>query len=337
MKRHFSPLALIAPLLTCGLLFYFWLKSGRPEAEKPVFFILGPALLGLYCLLPRWFSGPKAKKYLPLQFATIEGKFTWIHGPAWFLWHLSRGFLPAAIIALSAALAGFTTISVENRRDLDLALVYDYSGSMEAREEMGYSRRELALALSRRLIGESGAGAIAIIGFAHKAVLLSPLTADFSLLRQIIERPAPNLDDGTAIGDALMVAIAHLAQGAATHKKIVILSDGANNSGLITLDEAIAAAKELNIEIHGALIGSTHPLGLAPPAEAHTLAAIAEKSGGKLWFLSAGDELIATLAKDLPLRPAAGAKQPRDFASPMAFLLLLLTALGQYGRLRAHD
>ncbi len=286
---------------------------------------------------PSYYKRQENLNYKPLQFATLNSKFNWLAGVNWLLWHLFSGLLPAAVLALAISMAGFKAQSLQKRCDLDVALVYDYSGSMAAFEASGTNRRQMAAALTRRLISASGAGSLAIVGFAGKAVLIAPLTSDFSLLGQIMERPVPNLEDGTALGDAIMVALAHLSKGHAHNKKVLIISDGANNSGLISLDEALAAANELGIEIHGALIGSDHPLYQAPPAEAATLAHIAKRTGGKLWTLAESDELIASLARGLPLLPESSANNPVDFSSSLAFILLFGAAIHQYGRLRAHD
>jgi len=68
-------------------------------------------------------------------------------------------------------------------------------------------------------------------------------------------------EQATAIGEAIAVAVDRLKDVKSKSKVIVLLSDGENTTGVVTPEEAAAAAATFGIRIYAIGVGST---GMAP-------------------------------------------------------------------------
>jgi Ca-activated chloride channel family protein len=99
---------------------------------------------------------------------------------------------------------------------------------------------------------------IGMVVFAGDAYLMSPPTLDHDWLLQNVDRLQVGLaGDATAIGSALVVCANHLRDQKGKSKIIVLLTDGANNSGKITPFAAAEAAHALGIKIYTIGAGSS--------------------------------------------------------------------------------
>jgi Ca-activated chloride channel family protein len=104
-----------------------------------------------------------------------------------------------------------------------------------------------------------------LVAFAGRPRDASPITLDHQWLRNALNEL--RLDDpsnmgtvkeqGTAIGSALAAAAVRLEARDAKSKIIVLITDGASNSGKISPLEAAEHAKELGIKIYTVAIGTT--------------------------------------------------------------------------------
>ncbi|MGD9126325.1 MAG: VWA domain-containing protein [Planctomycetia bacterium] len=154
---------------------------------------------------------------------------------------------------------------------------------------------------------------IGLIAFGGFADAKCPLTLDHEALVQILDTiqvPAPIRDRSiyeidpafheqerlTAIGDALVLAVDRLKDSKAKSKVIVLLSDGASNTGVVKPEEAVEAAKAYGIKIYTIGIGDPNPARLLrmprgpmlqPGGEMDeaTLKMLANETGGK-YFLA---------------------------------------------------
>jgi len=112
--------------------------------------------------------------------------------------------------------------------------------------------------ISRRLEDRMG-----IIAFAGRPRDVSPITLDHEWLRNALSEVRLNEADrgtvkeqGTAIGSALAAASIRLEARDAKSKVIVLITDGASNSGKISPLEAAEHAKTLGIKIYTVAIGT---------------------------------------------------------------------------------
>ena len=192
----------------------------------------------------------------------------------------SAKYLPAARLASFALLIialAQPTLHPETLRTitegLAIQIVLDRSASMST-ADLNYdgaliSRLEAVKRVSHDFIFGAGGlqgrpnDMLGIICFAADPITLSPLTLSHETLKTAINNleVAQTLDeDGTAIGDALALAAArlHVSVGASKQhikgKVIVLITDGENNMGQRTPEQAAILAKEWGIKLYAITI-----------------------------------------------------------------------------------
>lgn len=138
---------------------------------------------------------------------------------------------------------------------VDIILLVDQSPSMAA-EDLGPSgqamnRLDAAKRVIERFVKSRSADRIGLVGFAALPYSISPLTLDHAWLLTQMERLQPgDLGDGTAIGTAIASAINRLRDSKARSKVVILLTDGVNNAGDLTPENAAQAARALGIKIY---------------------------------------------------------------------------------------
>lgn len=148
------------------------------------------------------------------------------------------------------------------RQGYDLILAMDMSGSMLAEDYAqpgeGPDRFDVIKRVVRSFIRERPNDRIGIVVFATHAYTLAPLTFDHAWLERQLDRLKIGTIDPshTAIGDGLGVALTRLEQArreVAGRRKgafIVLLTDGSNNSGVLTPLQAAAIARARGIPVY---------------------------------------------------------------------------------------
>jgi Ca-activated chloride channel family protein len=173
-------------------------------------------------------------------------------------------FAVLGLIAIITALA--RPQKVEDKREVrssgyDLMLAIDLSGSMlsEDYERNGepINRIQAIKPVVQAFINNRPNDRIGIVVFSGRAYTLAPLTFDHDWLARQTERLRVGMiEDGTAIGDGLGIALSRLEQAkreTAGQRKgafIVLLTDGANNRGALQPAQAAAIAKSRGIPIY---------------------------------------------------------------------------------------
>lgn len=99
---------------------------------------------------------------------------------------------------------------------------------------------------------------IGIVAFAGAPYLPCPMTLDHEWLERNIERVQTGITgDGTAIGSGLAAAARRLdLEKGAKSKVLVLLTDGANNSGRLSPQDAAKLAATLGIRVYTIAIGT---------------------------------------------------------------------------------
>jgi len=188
-------------------------------------------------------------------------------------WHRSS-IAAASNWTAGCALAGLVLVTgalarpqrVEDKREVrsqgyDIILAVDLSGSMLSEDyEKGGERINRLQAIKpvvQAFIERRTSDRIGVVLFSSKAYTLAPLTTDHAWLARQLERVKIGLiKDGTAIGDALGVALTRLDQAAREpggKRKgafIVLLTDGANNMGALAPMQSAQLAKARGIPIY---------------------------------------------------------------------------------------
>ncbi|QHI68608.1 vWA domain-containing protein [Tichowtungia aerotolerans] len=220
----------------------------------------------------------------------------------------------AACALLIIAMAGPQTerpVNEEVRQGIAIEMLLDISSSMD-RNIKGSggeqtTRMEAAKKAVEAFIGNRPDDLIGLITFARYADTLSPLTFGHEALIQLVQdveiQDRPN-EDGTAYGDALSLACAHLdrmnewndeEQQPIQSKTIILLTDGENNCGLHLPQEAAGLAKNWGIRIYAISLGDADEKDLTDAEQ--LLEIISDGTGGGFWKIYDIDELSETYAR----------------------------------------
>jgi len=217
-------------------------------------------LLALLALpLLAWLRGRRRVPVLLVPFAAAWHRPS-LAAPA--RWPIALAF--AGLAALVVALA--RPQRVEDKREVrsegyDIILAVDLSSSMRAEdyEKNGerLNRLQAIKPVIQAFIERRPNDRIGIVLFSGRAYTMAPLTFDHDWLSRQLERVKIGLiEDGTAIGDGIGVGLTRLEQakrdraGRRIGAFIVLLTDGANNRGALSPQQASALAKERGIPIY---------------------------------------------------------------------------------------
>ncbi|MCB0210022.1 MAG: VWA domain-containing protein [Anaerolineae bacterium] len=179
---------------------------------------------------------------------------------------------------------------------VDIGIVLDISGSMAALD-FDPNRLGAAKSVIHDFIDNRQYDRIGLVIFATEAFSQVPPTLDYDVLKRILDQTQVSwdigLDSGTAIGLGLANGANMLRDSEAESRVIILLTDGANNSGQIDPLTAAEIAKALDIRVY--TIGAARPGPAALPfpdgrieyrdseIDEETLKEIADITGG-LYF-----------------------------------------------------
>lgn len=220
--------------------------------------------------------------------------------------HLAVALTLAAIALIVIGLADPHIPLEQTREGVNVVLAIDNSGSMQA-DDYQPSRIEAAKRagdiLIRSLESRDYAGVVIFESGATTAAYLSP---DKERVREKLAVVTPRSGQ-TALGDGLALAI-DMAKSIPNKKSVVILlSDGVNNAGMISPDEAVGFAGSARVQVFTVGMGSTQPvvagydwLGNPKYAELDeaTLQSIAARTGGK-YFKSVDEQTLREIYANL--------------------------------------
>lgn len=190
---------------------------------------------------------------------------------------------------------------------IDIMMVLDLSTSMKA-EDFRPNRFEAAKDVAARFVDGRVSDRIGLIVFAAQAYTQSPLTLDYSFLKQMLRDVQMGLiEDGTAIGTALATATARLRDSEAESKVIILLTDGQNNRGEVDPATAADVAEAMGVTIYAIGVGSEgrgalgrqvpdHLRRLLPQSaqiDEEMLTTVAQKTGGRYFRAGDREALIA--------------------------------------------
>lgn len=211
-----------------------------------------------------WIRGRRGAPVLVVPFAAAWHRPSMIPTSRW-----PAALAMTGLVLLVIALA--RPQLVEDKREVkqqgyDLILAIDLSGSMLAedyeRDNERINRLQAIKPVIQAFINRRNSDRIGVVIFAGRAYTLAPLTFDHDWLgRQIARLKIGMIEDGTAIGDGLGVALTRLEQAGREEGNkrkgafVVLLTDGANNRGLLTPDQATQIAKSRGIPVYTIGVG----------------------------------------------------------------------------------
>jgi Ca-activated chloride channel family protein len=317
------------------------------------------ALLLPAAALVLWSARPRRRPTLVYSSAALARQI----GPGW------RGrvaWLPVALRLACLALLlyaaarpqrviGKVSQPTESRA---LQLVLDRSGSMgEPTDFEGRKtdRLDAAKKILRRFVEGDGRALrgregdlVGLIVFGTFADTLCPLVRDHKLLTERINAitiPEIRGEQGTAIGDALMLAAARLkkyeeelaragddAGFTLAGKAVILLTDGENTEGRFLPEEAAEVAANWGVRVYviGIRGGATQIIGnrrvfIGRDVNEPQLTRVAETTGGRFWAVDSLNQLPEVYAAIDALEPSPVAQESTEIR---AELFTLPAALG---------
>ena len=237
----------------------------------------------------------------------------------------------------------------------DLMLAVDISGSMRV-EDMPvgngmFPRIDAVKTLGSDFMSRREGDRLGLILFASRAYLQSPLSFDVQTVQRFLrEAQIGFAGQETAIGDAIGLAVKRLRERPASHRVLILLTDGKDSASTVDPLEAARLAATLEVRIYTIGVGAesmTLPGLLGSPLGSRTvnpsadldegsLKSIAEITGGRYFRARDPAELadIYTLLEALePLNIDVALYRPRQslIAVPLvaAIVLSFVLALRQ--------
>jgi len=149
---------------------------------------------------------------------------------------------------------------------IDIVLALDVSGSMLAEDFQLKNKRRNRLYVAKEVVKDfiewRENDRIGMVVFAGQAYTQCPLTLDYDVLLQFLEKVEIGMvEDGTAIGSAIGVCVNRLKSSKAKSKVVILLTDGRNNAGGIDPLTAAELSKTFGMKIYTVGAGTK---GLAP-------------------------------------------------------------------------
>lgn len=183
--------------------------------------------------------------------------------------------LPLAFVALFSAIVAMARPVWRNEYQsrsasgIDIMIAFDISLSMDIDDFIDQGEHVKRIVVAKKVvddfIGRRPEDRMGLVAFAGRPRDASPITLDHQWLKKSLNELRLNdqwdmgtvKEQGTAIGSALAAAAVRLEARDAKSKIIVLITDGANNSGKISPLEAAEHAKTLGIKIYTVAIGTT--------------------------------------------------------------------------------
>lgn len=277
---------------------------------NPAYFLL------LLLLIPWivWYFLFRSKSESHIQWASTEAlrrvPHTWrtrlVHLP--FFLRTVLYVLAVIILARPQTGSSWRTGQTEG---IDIMMALDISTSMTT-PDISPNRITAARDVALDFINNRPNDNIGLTLFGGEAFTQCPLTTDHATLMQSFKGANCNLQNdgiiqpGTAIGMGIASAVSHLENSPSKSKVVILLTDGANNTGEISPLMATDMAKNLGIRIYTILLGSNSkvnvPVAQLPNGEVYTqqvddttdpstLKQIANETGGIFYHASSRSSL----------------------------------------------
>jgi Ca-activated chloride channel homolog len=217
----------------------------------------------------------------------------------------------------------------------DMMLAVDLSGSMSTEDMMLGNRLVNRLVVVQNVIGEflerRRGDRVGLILFGTHAYLQAPLTFDLATIDKLLKEAPVGIAGGrTAIGDAIGLGVKRLRNRPADHRVLILLTDGANNSGEVTPLKAAELASIANVRIYAIGLGGDtmrvpsvfgmFSSGMVNPSadmDEETLQAMADLTGGRFFRARNTEELAEIYAIIDALEPI---EQDPETYRPVAVL-----------------
>lgn len=277
-------------------------------------------LLARY-LVPRARETRAGALLLPFFAALARAGLVTPGQPAWRKTRLAALAFIWTLLVVAAARPMYVgrpvEIPVEGR---EIMLVIDLSASMAQRDlaiSEPMDRLQVVKRVADDFIARRAGDRVGLILFSTRAYVQAPLTLDRNVVRELLAEATIGMTGrNTSIGDAIGLAVKTLRDGPAKDRVVVLLTDGANTSGVLDPLQAAAIAAKEHLRIHTIGVGSDRgefvPYGAINPSsdlDEGALKAIAALTGGKYFRARDQIALAGIYAEIDKLEPVAGEPQ----------------------------
>ncbi len=240
-----------------------WLEHFR--FVNPQWLLIIPASL-IYLLLKRRFGGADAIRFSSLRVLATLGQ-----RPRRRIGAVSFSCIWLALLLAIVAMARPVLREQLQQRTasgIDIMIAFDVSLSMEiddflTRQGEPLQRLDAAKAVVTNFVRNRPDDRIGLVVFSGQPYRISPITLEHDWLLEELANVKLNhrgegtvKEQGTAIGSAISAAATRLQSRDAKSKIIVLITDGANNSGKISPIDAAKYAADLGIKIYAVAIGT---------------------------------------------------------------------------------
>ena len=188
----------------------------------------------------------------------------------------------------------------------------DVSGSMRTEDLMLdgklRSRFDVVKAQVERFLAQGRAVRVGAVLFGDDAVTYLPMTTDLRMADRMVDELGPGIaGEGTALGDAIALAVERLRVVPERSRALILLTDGAANSGHINPEAAAEYARAQHVRIHAIGVGTDGtarfprgpvmaPLYTEMPLDEAVLRRIADLTGGSYARASDAEALTRIIA-----------------------------------------
>jgi Ca-activated chloride channel family protein len=264
-------------------------------------------------------------------------------------WPLWLALLAWCLLVLAAMrpqwLGDYVHIPVSGR---DLMLAVDLSGSMQEKDfvlrGVHVDRLTAIKYVAGNFIDRRVGDRIGLILFGDQAYLQAPLTFDRKTVKTLLDESAIGLAGrSTAIGDAIGLAVKRLRKRSEKDRVLILLTDGANTSGVVDPIQAAQLAAHEGLKIYTIGVGADEMMvqdmlfGLrkinpSTDLDEKTLKAIAKITGGEYFRARdtrALEKIYGELDKLEPVKSDARQFRPRTalYYWPLGASLVLAALL----------
>ena len=260
------------------------------------------------------------------------------------------------VVALSRPYIGSSSIELSVTED-DYMFVVDVSQSMWTKDLLP-SRIAVARRKMKDLIDEfsrkGGASRFGITLFAGASYLFCPLTTDFGVLRQFIDKISPEMVTslGSDLESGIKTALERFEKSRSQGGRLLILSDGEDDKLAVTRIVALLQAKDTAADVLGIGTPSGRPIerpdgtflkdsrgsAVISRLQEEGLKQLAAGSGGLYVRASLGDDDVRVLVQTDLLRIKGGQRgrerQIRTYGEIGPFLAVAAAALLCLGAVR---
>ena len=282
-------------------------------------FLYALAALPLLMILAGWTLARRAAALRSMGDPGLIGRLSMAVGWRMRVFRLVLWFLGVALLII--ALAGpqwGSDIEIVEQRGVQVMVALDISGSMLA-QDLKPTRLQRAKLEISDLISMLEGDEVGIVLFSGASFIQFPLTSDYATALTYLDQAGPEAitRQGTAVGEAIEMAVTGFNDQRVSQKILVIMTDGENHEG-----EPMAAARQASVEeVVIYTVGFGSPEGVPIPLrdeqgnvtgyrkdasgnevlsrlDEATLRGIAEAGGG-MYFPAAEDGAMAGLAGEI--------------------------------------